>query len=159
MSCNFTEKVSLLIDAELGPEEAERTRQHIAACYICRQAQEDFLRLRQEIRAYSVAPATLTQKAAPGNIIALRNPPLWKRRVSLPAPVFALLLIALVTLGVFSIAMRRNEVPAARQVRKGMVLPPASPSPPVGLDLARFDHGERAVIYTAHRTDTGPIKP
>lgn len=52
MNCDWTEKISLLIDGELAREEARRAEAHLTACAACRVAQEDFLLLRQRITSY-----------------------------------------------------------------------------------------------------------
>ncbi len=51
MDCNFLEKISLLVDDKLSPIEAEETKNHLAGCRECRQAQESFLALREQIKS------------------------------------------------------------------------------------------------------------
>ena len=43
MDCEFLERVSLLINGEMSREESERVREHIAACAVCRRAEQEFL--------------------------------------------------------------------------------------------------------------------
>ena len=70
MSCDFTEKVSLLIDEELAPEESAQVENHLATCEACQQARADFLILRQQIAAYEFAPDLIAQRQALRNILA-----------------------------------------------------------------------------------------
>ena len=59
MSCDFTEKVSLLIDGELPSNEARALERHLLECVECRQVRADFLSVRNQISAYlpTLAPA------------------------------------------------------------------------------------------------------
>ena len=75
MNCNFTEKVSLLIDGELSREEVGAVEKHLAGCLICHQAQEDFLRLRQQIASYDRAPESVAAGQALRSIVAPQNIP------------------------------------------------------------------------------------
>jgi hypothetical protein len=49
MSCNFTEKISLLIDGELTPAEVREVERHVLNCGECEQLRADFLNLRSQI--------------------------------------------------------------------------------------------------------------
>jgi hypothetical protein len=62
MSCHLTEKISLLIDGELGREEAALLTEHLPGCAFCQQAREDFLHLRQQLSAIEAAPHLLIQQ-------------------------------------------------------------------------------------------------
>jgi hypothetical protein len=53
MSCNQTEKISLLIDGELPAAERRVVERHLVECTECNQVREDFLNLRSQIAAYS----------------------------------------------------------------------------------------------------------
>ncbi|HEX8635109.1 MAG TPA: zf-HC2 domain-containing protein [Pyrinomonadaceae bacterium] len=55
MKCDWTQKVSLLIDGELPPTEAHETASHLDLCRDCQSAREDFLLLRRELAAYPLA--------------------------------------------------------------------------------------------------------
>ena len=52
MNCDFSEKLSLLIDGELSPSEAERMREHVNGCAVCTELEQEFLALRHEINTY-----------------------------------------------------------------------------------------------------------
>ncbi|MFN2598880.1 MAG: zf-HC2 domain-containing protein [Pyrinomonadaceae bacterium] len=64
MNCDWTEKISLLIDGELAADEARAAERHLAGCAACQRAREDFLLMRREISAYRVAPDQLAQHQA-----------------------------------------------------------------------------------------------
>ena len=162
MDCEFTEKVSLLLDAELTREESLRVTDHIRACPACRQAEEDFLRLRREIKAYDFQPQPSAQAGVLARILHAEKPSLWRRGVNVPLPLMASLLAIIIALGVWSAALRRAvEQPAA----------PSNPTPVqthpqqavVGdggdLEFSHYDHGERAAIYKVHRTETASPAP
>ncbi|HEV2704509.1 MAG TPA: zf-HC2 domain-containing protein [Pyrinomonadaceae bacterium] len=70
MNCEWTEKISLLIDGELARDEAETAEHHLRACVVCRQAREDFLHLRAHISAYRADLDPRTQRAALAEILA-----------------------------------------------------------------------------------------
>ena len=59
MSCNFTEKISSLIDGELPQAEAREVERHVLSCGECEQLRADFLNLRSQIAGFesSLQPA------------------------------------------------------------------------------------------------------
>lgn len=74
MNCDQTTEVSLLIDGELSPPEADRIREHVRTCHACWQTLEDFLLLRQEIKAHRFAPDPAAQRQVLGKILAADQP-------------------------------------------------------------------------------------
>jgi len=52
MSCNFTEKISSLIDGELTTVEAREVERHLVSCQECEQLRADFLNLRSQITSF-----------------------------------------------------------------------------------------------------------
>jgi anti-sigma factor RsiW len=151
MDCTFTEKVSLLIDGELNESEARQTERHLASCAVCRQAQEDFLRLRQKIQAYPLEPDLQAQQRAINHILKARRPSVWRRRIALPVPALALLALLFIALSVWAISLRLSK-PAPQTTRVQIVKPEdLPPTPATVYDLSRFDKGERPVIYTSRR--------
>jgi hypothetical protein len=121
MDCNFTEKISLLIDGELDAEDTRAVEGHLADCGTCQLAREDFLLMRQRIISYHVEPDVIAQRNALKKILGVdaRGAPSsrgWRERIggvfALPrlnpalAAAFALLLVA-VLIGVMM--MRRPE--------------------------------------------------
>jgi anti-sigma factor RsiW len=158
MDCKeFRESLDLYADGELAPEAEATARVHLNECAACRRAEAELLRLRRALKrtvAQQQPPPELVRRVA-----ALTNPRwrlLWQRRVSLPAPVFALLLLVVALLvGTVGATLRQKskskQSAAAPPVAKQIA--PANP-PQSGLDLARFDHGARATIYKIRRTQT-----
>jgi anti-sigma factor RsiW len=160
MSCEFTEKVSALVDEELEEREAENLRRHIAACETCGQAEKEFLLLKREIKSYPVTEwhgargqRTLRHVLGSGNV------PLWKKRIALPVPALAGLLLALMVPGIWMASSRWQKasmpVETAREEKRPVPPPARSESE---IDLARFDHGGRAIIYKVRRDDSENVK-
>lgn len=73
MSCELSEKVSLLIDGELPASETRMVEQHVAACGACQQMRADFLGLRQQISAYPFALDPHAQRRALAQILGQRG--------------------------------------------------------------------------------------
>jgi len=154
MSCNLTERVSLLIDGALSNEEAAETRKHIARCSDCQNLLEGFLRIRETLSNYESNTGEVARRRALNTILASDRTPLWRRRVSLPSPALALLLVAFVALGVWSVATRwrRSSEPAAvTLLNAGTADQPASQ---IALELSRLDHGGRAMIIKVPKPQT-----
>ncbi|MDT4897790.1 MAG: hypothetical protein QOH25_2867 [Acidobacteriota bacterium] len=158
MDCHFTEKISLLIDDELTEEEAKEATAHLSDCVACQRAHDDFLRLRGEINSYAVASDFVAQRRALRRILGAEKPPLWRRSIRLPVPACALLLVALISLGVW-LAFVRQSMPVSKEaeMKPQKVLTRPAPAQDL-LDLARFDRGERAAIYKVRRANQGDIE-
>jgi predicted anti-sigma-YlaC factor YlaD len=160
MNCDFTEKISQLIDDELSEAEAQGVRQHLASCESCQRAHEDFLSLGSAVKAYAAAPDLIAERRALRQIVASDHRPFWRRNVALPVPAFVLLLIAFVSLGLWTTFRR---MPTSTNIQKNPEKVLTAPAPlPQGsqgaFDLARFDHGERASIYKVRRANQGDIE-
>ena len=69
-NCDWTEKVSLLIDGELAAGEASAVETHLSDCLACRAAREDFLLLRRRISSYQPDVSLVAQRAALQSILA-----------------------------------------------------------------------------------------
>lgn len=67
--CNWTEKVSLLIDGELAASETRAVEQHLGDCFACRLAREDFLLLRHQLSSYRADVNLIAQRRALGHIL------------------------------------------------------------------------------------------
>src|SRR5215471_13047747 len=109
MSCNLIENLSLLMDGALSNKEAAATRSHIATCSECRKALEDFALLREALQDYDAAPGDVAQRRALNSILSADRSPLWRRSISVPAPLVALLFLAFVGLGVWSFSISRRQ--------------------------------------------------
>jgi len=158
MDCKvFRESLDLYADGELAPEAEADARLHLSECASCRRAEAELLRLRHALKR------TVAQHEPPPELVrrvealtgAHGQRRLWQMRISLPAPVFALLLVAALFVGLVGASLRR--APQSRQSASSPERQPIAPADtvPGGLDLARFDHGERATIYKVRRTQAG----
>jgi anti-sigma factor RsiW len=153
MECEFTAQVSALMDGELEEQEANSLREHLNACEACQEAEREFLLLRREIQSYrSQAPQGEEERNALARLLRVEKVSFWKRRIALPMPALALFMLAVLALGIWMIAARRQQesklTPPAAREGKRTVLPPAPATSPGGeIDLARFDNGGRAVMY------------
>lgn len=158
MSCELTGKVSALVDEELDEREAESLREHIGACEVCRQAQREFLLLRSAIKSYTSGEPSDARERLLKQILVSDYVPFWKRRVALPVPALALLLLAVLFTGGWWLTSRffKRAAPPAGIVREEKKEAATPPAPQTGdeIDLARFDHGGRAVIYKVRREDS-----
>jgi anti-sigma factor RsiW len=147
MSCSFAEKISLLIDGELPFDEEGRVRQHLASCHACQEAQKNFLHLREQIKSYESEPDLAAERRVLQAALASAKPRWWQRRVSLPAPVFALLVIALLAVAAWTALTRAgNRRPEPERLTRS--------APQVGQgasDLSVYDRGGRAAIYKTRR--------
>lgn len=70
MSCSFTEKISSLIDGELGPAEAREVERHLLTCAQCEEARADFLSLRSQIASFEASLPAAVQNRALAAILA-----------------------------------------------------------------------------------------
>jgi anti-sigma factor RsiW len=165
----FRDALDLYVDGELSPDGASAARLHLSECAACRAAERELMRLRGALKlavskhepppelvsAVRAIPRHRWRKlardtAARGGAPGAR--PFWRRRVALPAPVFALLLVALVGLGLLSARLltARPQRPALRGT-PARTPPAASPPDEASFDFAHFDHGGRASLYKERR--------
>jgi hypothetical protein len=70
MKCDWTQKVSLLIDGELPPAEAREAERHVDLCGECRAAREDFLLLRRQLAGYPLELDAFARQRALKRILA-----------------------------------------------------------------------------------------
>jgi predicted anti-sigma-YlaC factor YlaD len=157
MDCEFLERVSLLIDGEMSGEESERVREHIKGCTVCRQAEQEFLHIRQQIRSYESKTDSYGAARAQREITGRKPTRWWGKKIALPAPAFALMVFAMLALLSWSLFAR----PAATgpgPVDRARRLPVTDHTAVGQQDFSRYDHGERAVIYKARRTPAGSLE-
>ena len=152
MECDFTEKVSMLMDGELPQEEIEQVSMHIDTCSICRQARQDFLDMRQQIRSYESRRDQAAEARALRRIIGAEQLPFWKRRVPVPAPAFALLVLALIALAAWTVVAGPGGAEQPFDPTGAERGQPSMASYPGAIDFSRYDHGDRAIIYKTRRS-------
>lgn len=156
MGCDFSDRVSLLIDGVLSSSDAEQMRKHMTACRVCRQVEQDFLSLRRQIKSYEFNDDPIAQRQTLWKVLASQSVPIWRRKIALPAPVFALLVVALMALGVLSVFMRAAS-PTSESARRlrGVPAETGANNEAAMMDLSRFDRGERAMVYKERRSEAG----
>lgn len=158
MDCEFLERVSLLIDGELSREQSERVREHITSCAVCTRAEQEFLIVRQRIRSYKPALGAYNRERALREITERW----WEKKIALPAPVFAVAVLLMLALVTWSLMARPSATaPGVGQeaARPPQIKSPAQETPVEGQpSFSRFDHGARAVIYKARRTEAGILE-
>jgi predicted anti-sigma-YlaC factor YlaD len=155
MDCDQIENVSHFIDGELSKEEAVSFQAHLDACAICRQVQKDFLSLKQEIKAYNFNLDPFATQRVLNEIVRSRYPTLWRRRIAVPIPLMAGLLLALLTLCVWMVSHQLKTRPSPA-VKTTIPVTHSKPEE-AGFDLTRFDHGERASIVKIKKTEADSL--
>lgn len=120
MSCNFTEKISSLIDGELSQAEARGVERHLLNCVGCEQLRADFLNLRSQITSFESSLQPEVNNRALKKILAPeRGTPArgWQWSFGTPAIAFATLLIVGTIVGLIFYNSRsdREEGPIASQ--------------------------------------------
>ena len=73
MSCNYTEKISSLIDGELAPAEAREVERHLLDCAECEQLRADFLNLRSQIASFETSLQPVVQNRALKKILTANH--------------------------------------------------------------------------------------
>ena len=150
MNCNFTEKVSSLIDGELTPAETREVERHVLTCVECQQMRADFLNLRSQIASFETSLQPTVQKRALKKILATerRAPALGLQWGFGKAVAFASLLIVAAIVGVLlyqssNSSGRQDELqagvtpspaPAASVEPQKQPAPEQSPEPARGND-------------------------
>ena len=177
MDCKeFRELLDLYVDGELPPEAMASASVHATECEPCRRAQTELTQLQRAVKS------VVSQYQPPSQLVetvqhvyqsrwrrllfqfkpvarsstsqALDRVPLWRRRITLPVPVFTLLLMALLLpFGWFTFNRRvnRSSPETTNKARPEQINSVRSGAPEDQTDLARFDHGERAAIYKIRR--------
>lgn len=150
MNCEWHDRVSALIDGELSAAAAAETRAHIAHCPQCSDAEREFLRLRDEIKAYQRDPDPVTMKRALNTILVSGHRPLWRREVALPLPAIALITLLAFAGGALSIRYLTPAAPVPEEARPAAPrIKDAGGEPPT--ELLRYDGGARAAILVRKR--------
>lgn len=133
MSCNYTEKISSLIDGELAASEAREVERHLLNCFECELVRADFLNLRSQIASFesslqpSVQNRELKRILSRGERRAARG---LRWSWSTPAIAFASLLIVGVIIGF--IVYKNQQTPPPKTVavvHKPTPVPTPTPTP------------------------------
>ena len=107
MTCEMHEKqISALIDHELGDEEMGPLFAHLSTCPTCRGSLQSVLDLRSDLGEQPplIAPKELDEKVLHSEmrpkLFASDRKPIsllvWKRRISMPVPIAAAIMIVLI---------------------------------------------------------------
>jgi anti-sigma factor RsiW len=167
MECKeFRQLLDLYVDGELSPEASFSALEHMETCVRCKQAQNQLLLLRQAVKRVvkqSEPPSDLVRKV---NRITkspwhrwprFLGPPqteahvsFWRRKVSVPIPVFALLLFTVLIGGIWFISTQTSHRLTPTVVRKDDSVKSTDPG---AFDLTQFDRGERAAIYKIRQSE------
>lgn len=160
MDCKeFRELVDLYMDRELSPEAAVAAREHVADCVACSRVEQQLQQMRNTVKRVvnqDQPPPALLQRvsqsrSAPGT---LSDVPFWRKRVRIPMPAFAMILLAVVTIVGWAL-LRRPQTPTLQTPQVGISQKPVPSLTSDEFDLNRFDHGERAAIYKVRVSDSG----
>ena len=113
MNCNFTEKVSSLIDGELTQAEMREVERHLVTCGECQQMRADFLNLRSQIVNFETSLQPTVQNRALKKILSAerRRPTLRLEWSFGKAVAFASLLITGAILGLLLYQSSNSRVP------------------------------------------------
>ena len=134
MSCNFTEKISSLIDGELTQVEAREVERHLLSCGECEQLRADFLNLRSEIAAFETSLQPAVQNRALKKILSTerRVPVLglqWNFATQAIAFVVLLIAGAVLSLSLFPSSDKSPKSTARADLHPAAPLPSASVQP------------------------------
>ena len=108
MNCHQLEQLSLWLDGELPPTDEASFAEHLAGCSVCSAAREEFLRLRGELRQDLPALNPFHQARVLSAILHAPDRSPWRRRVAVPVPALAALVVAVVSFGWLAFSVDRN---------------------------------------------------
>ncbi len=133
MNCNFTEKISSLIDGELTQSEMREVERHLLSCGECQQMRADFLNLRSQIASFETSLQPTVQNRALKKILSTerRTPALGLQWGFGKAVAFASLLITGLILGLL-LYQSSNSTGPDRELQAGV--PSASPVPTASVE-------------------------
>ena len=168
MSCNFTEKISSLIDGELAPAETREVERHLLNCSECEQLRADFLNLRSQIASFETSLQPAVQNRALKKILSRereRRVPALQWAFGTQTIAFATLLIVGAIIGLIIYQSKRapnseqtavvqtpSPVPSASAEQ---TKPEASPEPAKGTEQPNKNDKE---TQSPRRAPSAPAK-
>ena len=169
MSCNFTEKISSLIDGELEPREAREVERHLLSCAECEQLHTDFLNLRSEIASFDTSTQPIVQNRALKKILsggrraATPGPGLSRARGlqwswGTPAVAFATLLIVAAIIGLVLYNRSNKQEPIAK-INAPSPAPTATPEPTKPEEQKESETPKRAPASPSKKPPVREPKP
>ena len=138
MNCEFTEKISQLIDGELSEVEARAVQRHLNECGECQQVREDFLTLRSQIADYIPATSPAAQADALARIVGRQQKVGPRTAVSKPrlawnfsfgVAAFATMVLIAALVGFIAYKATQDKTPAPAQVAQRNPAAVSQPSP------------------------------
>lgn len=154
MDCkDFREVLDLYVDRELSAEAAMAAGLHLEDCARCRKAESELRKMRnalKQVAAKHEPPPELVreiERVTQSRWRFLKNvsPARWlgRDRITLPAPVFALLMFAFVAVTLLAIRPLWINHPKSPAVAKQTPGDKPTGIRADSIDLSRFDHGGR----------------
>lgn len=140
--------LSRYIDGDLSAADRTRVDEHLALCGDCRTALDELLALGERVRATAPVADRFAARRALHTILTSPSEPVWRRRIAVPAPILAVLVVALLAVASLLIA-RRTPAPAPQPPSDAAALDGRTP------DLSRYDRGARLEVYVARRGAAG----
>ena len=157
MNCNFTEKVSSLIDGELTQSEMREVERHLLSCGECQQLRADFLNLRSQIANFETSLQPTVQNRALKKILTVerRTPALGLQWGFGKAVAFASLLITGAILGLLLYQSSKSTGPD-----RGMqsVVQTPSPVPTASIEQAKQATPEQSPQPSPGQEQSAPTK-
>lgn len=147
MKCEFSEKVSMLIDGELSEADSKEVKTHINECEDCRNLEKDFLFFRQQIKG------SLNDEIENEQFVYKEKKSFFDMKISIPAPVFSLLILLLVGGIVWFFLLSANQDVNAEKNQDKITFPIISSKDETS--LARYDKGGKAEIYVIPQQNVG----
>jgi len=145
MDCEWTERVSLMLDGELEPDESVMVEKHLNDCLICQAAQGEFLALRKQIKGYESRLDPFATSRALTSVLRRKQSSFWRYRIAVPVPALALIFVAVFILG--ALALRSRPTTVGTPITPSIITSDT--------DLAAYDRGGRATIQVIKRSEAG----
>jgi hypothetical protein len=169
MNCDFTEKISLLIDGELSEHEAREVQRHLSGCGGCQAARADFLGFRSEISNYGASLNPAAQAEALKRILGQSTdrprvaPKLgWSWSFAPRAVAFASLILVAALIGFIVYRAAQNNESSIAQKNPAPVPSPTAQiasATPEATPLASPEPSQTPGAPGAKPSDKNPSKP